>query len=213
MTELGTRKGKKPAEQPAAAPPRGKVPPRDEGRHGPEPRPVRDPGLPEPQGLYDPAKEKDACGVGFVADLKNRKSHAIVEQGLAILKNLAHRGAVGADPMMGDGCGILVQIPHRFFAEECAKLGIVLPEPGYYGIGHLFMPRDPEGCRSVEEIVNKAIADEGLVLLGWRDVPVDNSELGEAVKATEPIQKQIFIGRLKTVMDEDAFERRLFIAR
>jgi len=149
-----------------------------------EPTVVTDPGFPDPQGLYNPANEKDACGVGFIADMKNRKSHAIVEQGLAIMRNLAHRGAVGADPMMGDGCGILVQIPHGFFAEECARIGIDLPEPGHYGIGHLFMPRDPEGCRSVEEIVNKAIADEGLVLLGWRDVPVDNSELGEAVKAT-----------------------------
>src|SRR3954447_18668136 len=171
MTELGTTKGKKPAEEPAAAPPRRKVPPRDEGRQGPEPRPVRDPGLPEPQGLYDPAKEKDACGGGFVADLKNRQSHAIVEQGLAGLKNLAHRGAVGADPMMGDGCGILVQIPHRFFLEECASIGIALPEAGLYGVGQLFMPRDPEGFRIVEELIAKAIADEGLTLLGWRDVP------------------------------------------
>src|SRR3954465_2944898 len=178
-----------------------------------EPTVVTDPGFPDPQGLYNPANEKDACGVGFIADMKNRKSHAIVEQGLAILKNLAHRGAVGADPMMGDGCGILVQIPHSFFAEECAKLGMALPEPGHYGIGHLFMPRAPGGCRSVEEIVTKAGADEGLVLLGWRDVPVDNGDLGRSVKATEPVQKQIFIGRPKTVADEDAFERRLFIAR
>ena len=178
-----------------------------------EPLVVHDPGLPDRQGLYNPANEKDACGVGFIADMKNRKSHAIVEQGLAILKNLAHRGAVGADPMMGDGCGILVQIPHGFFAEECAKLGMALPEPGHYGIGHLFMPRDPDGCRIVEEIVTKAVADEGLVLLGWRDVPVDNRDLGRSVKATEPVQKQIFIGRPKAVADEDAFERRLFIAR
>src|SRR3712207_5865 len=123
---------------------------------------VRDPGLPAPQGLYDPAQEKDSCGVGFIADMKNRRSHAIVEQGLQILHNLDHRGAVGADPKMGDGCGILVQIPHRFFAAECAKLGIWLPEAGAYGVGHLFMPRDPEGFRLVEELVTKAIADEGL---------------------------------------------------
>src|SRR4051812_21946919 len=178
-----------------------------------EPLVVHDPGLPDRQGLYNPANEKDACGVGFIADMKNRKSHAIVEQGLAILKNLAHRGAVGADPMMGDGCGILVQIPHGFFAEECAKLGMALPEPGHYGIGHLFMPRDPDGCRIVEEIVTKAVADEGLVLLGWRDVPVDNGDLGRSVKATEPVQKQIFVGRPRAVADEDTFERRLFIAR
>jgi len=189
--------------------------PRPEGGRSDAAKPVvvTDPGLPARQGLYDPANEKDACGVGFIADMNNRKSHAIVEQGLAILRNLAHRGAVGADPKMGDGCGILVQIPHGFFVEECAKIGIALPEPGHYGIGHLFMPRDPEACRIIEEIVAKAITDEGLAFLGWRDVPVDNSDLGESVKATEPTQKQIFIGRPKTVGNEDIFERRLFIAR
>src|SRR4051794_9479319 len=132
MTEPGTMKGRKPAGAATATSPRDKAPPRDAGRQGVKPRPVRDPGLPEPQGLYDPAKEKDACGVGFIVDMKNVKSHGIVEQGLAILKNLAHRGAVGADPMMGDGCGILVQIPHEFFAAECAGIGIKLPQPGHY---------------------------------------------------------------------------------
>jgi glutamate synthase (NADPH/NADH) large chain len=173
---------------------------------------VRDPGLPERQGLYDPKNEKDACGVGFVVDMKNRKSHAIVEQGLSILRNLDHRGAVGADPKMGDGCGILVQIPHRFFAEECAARGITLPEPGRYGVGHLFMPPDEAGHALVVDVVEKAIADEGLVLLGWRDVPVDNGDLGDAVKATEPVHKQIFIGRPESI-DEDTFERRLFLVR
>src|SRR3954452_18918740 len=138
---------------------------------------VTDPGLPDPQGLYDPANEQDACCVGFIADMKNRKSHAIVEQGLAILRNLAHRGAVGADPMMGDGCGIMVQIPHGFFADECSRLGIALPEPGQYGVGHLFMPRDKDGRKIAQKIIEKAIKDEGLVLLGWRDVPVDSSTI------------------------------------
>src|SRR4051794_35343561 len=174
---------------------------------------VRDPGLPAPQGLYDPANEKDSCGVGFVADMKNRKTHAIVEQGLAILKNLDHRGAVGADPKMGDGCGILVQIPHRFFSAECAKLGFELPELGQYGVGHLFMPRDAEGCRLVEDIVGKAIADEGLHVLGWRDVPVDSRDLGESVKPTEPLHRQIFIGKGKGMDDQETFERRLFLVR
>jgi glutamate synthase (NADPH/NADH) large chain len=136
-----------------------------------------------------------------------------VEQGLAILKNLDHRGAVGADPKMGDGCGILVQIPHRFFAAECAKAGIWLPNAGEYGVGHLFMPQDPEGFRIVEEIVTKAIADEGLQLLGWREVPVDNTDLGTSVKATEPKHRQIFVGKGKGMDDQDAFERRLFLAR
>jgi glutamate synthase (NADPH/NADH) large chain len=187
----------------------GTVPRRDAGF---SPLVVRDPGLPAPQGAYDPARERDSCGVGFIADMKNRRSHAIVEQGLSILENLDHRGAVGADPKMGDGCGILVQVPHRFFAAECAKAGIWLPEAGEYGVGHLFMPQDPEGFRIVEEIVTKAIADEGLQLLGWREVPVDNTDLGVSVKATEPKHRQIFIGKMKD-MDQDAFERRLFLAR
>ena len=107
-----------------------------------DPQLGRDPHLPGPQGLYDPAKEHDACGVGFVADMKNRASHDIVSKGLRILMNHDHRGAVGADPKLGDGCGILTQIPHGFFAEECAKLGFNLPEPGDYGIGQFFMPSD-----------------------------------------------------------------------
>jgi len=174
---------------------------------------VRDPALPAAQGLYDPANEKDSCGVGFIADMKNRKSHTIVEQGLAILRNLDHRGAVGADPKLGDGCGILVQIPHKFFAAECAKLGIWLPEPGQYGVGHLFMPRDPDGFKIVEEIVTRVVAEEGLSLLGWREVPVDSSDLGETVKATEPLHRQIFIGKGKATDDQETFERRLFLAR
>ena len=174
---------------------------------------VRDPGLPAAQGLYNPANEQDSCGVGFIADMKNRRSHDIVEQGLSILHNLDHRGAVGADPKMGDGCGILVQIPHKFFAAECAKVGIWLPEEGQYGVGHLFMPRDPEGFRLVEEIVTKAITDEGLQVLGWREVPVDSSDLGESVKATEPQHRQLFIGKGKGMDDQETFERRLFIAR
>src|SRR5215210_2973540 len=216
MTELGTKKAKRPLgggadsvisrESTSPAP-------REKSGESARKRPVRDPGLPEPQGLYHPKNEKDSCGVGFIADMKNVKSHGIVEQGLSILKNLAHRGAVGADPMMGDGCGILVQIPHRFFAEECAAIGIALPEPGQYGLGHLFMPRDKDGRKVAQKIIEKAIKDEGLTLLGWRDVPVDNTELGQSVKATEPVHKQIFIASPKPFADVDAFERRLFIVR
>ncbi|MBZ6077380.1 glutamate synthase large subunit [Microvirga puerhi] len=172
-----------------------------------------DPSLPARQGLYDPANEKDSCGVGFIADMKNRRSHAIVEQGLQILLNLDHRGAVGADPKTGDGCGILVQVPHKFFAAECAKLGIWLPEAGEYGVGHLFMPRDPDGHKLVEEIVTKAIIDEGLQVLGWRDVPVDSGDLGESVKSSEPLHRQIFVGKGKGMDDPETFERRLFLAR
>ncbi|MDJ1158312.1 glutamate synthase large subunit [Chelatococcus sp. SYSU_G07232] len=175
--------------------------------------PAVDPGLPAAQGLYDPAHEHDSCGVGFVADMKNRKSHAIVEHGLSILKNLDHRGAVGADPKAGDGCGMLVQIPHRFFKEECAKLGIDLPEPGHYAVGHLFMPRDQEGFRIATETIERVIAAEGQVLLGWRDVPVDPSGLGDSVKPTEPQHRQIFIARGEGIETQEEFERRLFILR
>ena len=171
------------------------------------------PGMPEKQGLYDPANEHDSCGVGFVVDMKNRRTHKIVEQGLLILKNLDHRGAVGADPKLGDGCGILVQIPHRFFKEELLKQGINLPEPGQYGIGHCFMPRDDSGRREAAEIIEKAVTEEGLVFLGWRRVPVNNSDLGETVKVVEPVQRQIIIGRPEGIADEETFERRLLIVR
>jgi glutamate synthase (NADPH/NADH) large chain len=170
-------------------------------------------GLPAAEGMYDPRLEKDSCGVGFVADMKNVKSHTIVAQGLKILENLEHRGAVGADPKAGDGCGMLVQIPHRFFAEECAKLGYELPAPGEYAILQLFLPRDKEGRKIVQKIVDKTIKAEGQKLLGWRDVPVDNSDLGTSVLPTEPVHRQVFIGRGEGIADQDEFERRLFILR
>jgi glutamate synthase (NADPH/NADH) large chain len=175
--------------------------------------PGADPALPRAVGLYDPANEHDSCGVGFVADLHNRKSHAILEKGLQILVNLDHRGATGADETLGDGCGVLTQIPHTFFAQECAKLGFTLPAPGEYAIGQFFMPRDAATRERVEKIVEEAIADEGQKLIGWRDVPVDNSTLGSRVKAVEPVHKQVFIGRGVGAESEDSFERRVFLIR
>jgi glutamate synthase (NADPH/NADH) large chain len=175
--------------------------------------PMVDPALPPAQGLYDPAYEHDSCGVGFVADLQNRKSHDILVKGLQILANLDHRGATGADANLGDGCGTLVQIPHRFFAEECAKLGMNLPPAGHYAIGQFFMPRDEKARRACEIILEDSVAEEGQVLIGWRETPVDNSDLGEAVKAVEPAQRQLFIGRGAGVVDEEDFERKLFILR
>jgi len=172
-----------------------------------------DPALPRAVGLYDPAKEHDSCGVGFVADLHNRKSHAILEKGLQILVNLDHRGATGADETLGDGCGVLTQIPHGFFAEECAGLGFTLPEPGHYAIGQFFMPRDTATRTQVEKIVEDAIAAEGQKLLGWRDVPVNNQTLGPRVKAVEPVHRQVFIGRGVGADNEDAFERKVFLIR
>ncbi|MGH2342740.1 glutamate synthase large subunit [Segnochrobactraceae bacterium EtOH-i3] len=166
-------------------------------------------------GLYRPDQERDACGVGFVADMKGRRTHSIIEMGLHILENLEHRGAVGADPLMGDGAGLLAQIPHRFFKEECAKLGFDLPEPGEYAVGFFFMPQDDTARKHFEEVIERVITDEGQVLLGWRDVPVDNSSLSKApdIVATEPVHRQIFIGRGTGLTDQDAFERRLFILR
>ena len=175
--------------------------------------PGADPFAPPAQGLYHPAKEHDSCGVGFVADMKNRKSHDILEKGLQILVNLDHRGAVGADPALGDGCGVLTQIPHEFFAPECARLGFNLPGPGSYAIGQFFMPRDETARQEVRDLVEEVVAAEGQSVLGWRNVPVDNSCLGERVKASEPVMQQIFIGRATNVATEEDFERRLFILR
>ncbi|MCJ2051430.1 glutamate synthase large subunit [Methylobacterium sp. J-070] len=182
-------------------------------RGGAAPLVVRDPALPDAQGAYDPAHERDACGVGFIADMHDRRTHAIVEQGLKILENLDHRGAVGADPKMGDGCGILTQIPHGFFADECSRLGFELPPAGEYAIGQFFMPKAEEPRAIIQEIVESVLASEGLPLLGWRDVPVDPEDLGVAVKATEPHHRQVFIGRPGSVADQDAFERRVYVAR
>ncbi|MCG5245448.1 glutamate synthase large subunit [Methylorubrum extorquens] len=182
-------------------------------RAGATPLILRDPGLPAAEGAYNPAHERDACGVGFVADMHDRRSHAIVQQGLKILENIDHRGAVGADPTMGDGCGILTQIPHGFFSEECSRLGFELPPAGQYAIGQFFLPKAEEARASIEAIVEKTLSDEGLPLLGWRDVPVDSADLGKAVKETEPHHRQVFIGCPASVADQDAFERRVYIAR
>ncbi len=169
--------------------------------------------LPAVQGLYDPALGKGSCGVGFIADIKGRKSHKIVEDALSILCNLEHRGAVGADPRAGDGAGILVQIPHAFFSAAAEKNGFRLPAPGEYAVGALFMPRDPDWRQVIRDIYAEVVKREGMTLLGWRDVPIDNSTLGESVKPTEPVHQQVFIGRGKKIQDETEFERRLYILR
>ena len=165
------------------------------------------------EGLYDPAFEKDACGVGFIVDLKGRKTHQLVQDALAILENLEHRGAVGADPLAGDGAGILVQIPHDFFKAETAALGFKLPDPGEYAVGQLFMPRDAKLRRYCEDAIERTIKAEGLACLGWRDVPVSNKELSSTVIQTEPFHRQVFIGRGKTIKDETVFERKLYLLR
>ncbi len=168
------------------------------------------------EGLYDPAHEHDACGVGFVAHIKNRKSHAIVAQGLQILKNLEHRGATGYDPLLGDGAGILIQIPDAFLRAEMAAQGVELPPAGEYGVGMLFLPNNAESRRACEAAIERTIRYEGQKLLGWRDVPVDNRGLAQAARDLEPVMRQVFIGRgtgSADVKDADAFERKLFVIR
>ena len=170
--------------------------------------------LPQKQGLYDPKNEHDACGVGFVAHVKGTKSHDIVTQGLEILKNLDHRGAVGADPLQGDGAGILIQIPDALYREEFAARDVKLPAAGEYGVGMVFMPKEIASRLACEEEIERAIRSEGQVLLGWRDVPVNpDMPMSPTVKAKEPVIRQVFIGRGPDIMVTDALERRLYVIR
>jgi glutamate synthase (NADPH) large chain len=165
-------------------------------------------------GLYDPAQEHDACGVGFVAHIKGEKSHAIVEQGLKILENLDHRGAVGADKLMGDGAGILIQLPDLLYRQEMAAQGVELPPPGEYGVGMIFLPKEHASRLACEQEMERAIKAEGQVLLGWRDVPVNRDmPMSPTVRAKEPILRQVFIGRGNDVIVQDALERKLYVIR
>ena len=151
-------------------------------------------GLPVEQGLYDPANEHDACGFGFIANIHNEPKHEIVHQALEIVHNLDHRGAIGADPLAGDGAGILIQIPDEFMRKDFATRGITLPAVGDYAVGMVFLPNDPTKCDLAAGAIEKAIDQEGQVLIGWRDVPVDNSVLGESVKENAVI-RQVLIQR------------------
>jgi glutamate synthase domain-containing protein 2/glutamate synthase domain-containing protein 1/glutamate synthase domain-containing protein 3 len=165
-------------------------------------------------GLYDPANEHDACGVGFVAHIKGRRSHAIVEQGLRILENLDHRGAVGADKLMGDGTGVLIQLPDEFYRCEMAVQGVELPPPGEYGVGMIFLPKEHASRLACQQELERAVRAEGQVLLGWRDVPVDREmPMSPAVRAKEPVIRQIFIGRGADVIVPDSLERKLYVIR
>ena len=170
------------------------------------------PGLPERQGLYSPEQEHDACGVGFIAHIKGKQSHAIVEQGLQILRNLTHRGAVGADPLAGDGAGILIQMPDAFLRREFAKQNIQLPKSGDYALGMLFLPRAAQTRAACEQILEAVVKEEGQTFVGWRDVPTDNTRLGKGVQAVEPVVRQVCIGR-GTSTPAKAFERKLFVIR
>ncbi len=169
--------------------------------------------LPERQGLYDPRFEHDSCGVGFVCDIKGSKSHDIVTKGILALEHLMHRGATGSDPKTGDGAGILIQVPHEFLLKECSKTGIRLPKSGDYGVGLVFLPAEDKDRRSCEDNLKKIAEEEGLVFLGWREVPVDDSAIGKTARESQPAIKQVFIGRPASLAGELAFERKLYIVR
>ena len=170
-------------------------------------------GFPEPQGLYDPRNEHDACGVGFVAHIKGVQSHAIISQALEILKNLDHRGAVGADPLLGDGAGILIQIPDRLFRSWADGAGITLPQPGDYAVAMCFLPQDEAARDMVVATLEKFITKEGQTVLGWRDVPVNLDGLGKTVLESMPVIRQCFVGRGESCADEAAFERKILAIR
>lgn len=169
-------------------------------------------GLPPKQGMYDPSFERDACGIGFVANIKGVKSNEILHQALTILVNLDHRGGQGAETNTGDGAGILMQIPHNFFEKECAKLGFNLPGPGKYGVGMLFMPGDTAKHAGCKKILEQVIEEEGQNFLGWREVPVDNSMIGYSAKSAQPYILQLFIGSNLELNEQD-FERKLYVIR
>ncbi|WP_313623936.1 glutamate synthase-related protein [Achromobacter sp.] len=171
-------------------------------------------GLPAAQGLYNPKNEHDACGVGFVAHIKGKKSHAIIQQGLKILENLDHRGAVGADKLMGDGAGILIQIPDTLYRDELSQQGIILPPPGEYGVAMVFLPKETASRLACEQELERSVRAEGQVVLGWRDVPVDvDMPMSPTVRDCEPVIRQLFIGRGADVMVPDALERKLYVIR
>jgi glutamate synthase (NADPH) large chain len=169
-------------------------------------------GRPQAQGLYDPQHEHDGCGIGFVASIAGCKSHDIVLKGIQILENLVHRGACGCDPQTGDGAGILIQIPHAFFEEECASLGFALPAAGAYGVGMVFLPVDPHQRILCEGVLEKIITEEGLTVLGWRDTPINGNMIGRVARNTQPYIEQIFVSGPPD-LDQDALERKLYVVR
>jgi glutamate synthase (NADPH/NADH) large chain len=168
-------------------------------------------GLPRAQGLYSPEYEHDACGVGFVANIDGAPSHSIIERGIEVLKNLMHRGALGADMQTGDGAGLLFQLPDEFLRRECGSLGFELPLPGAYGVGMLFLPQDAGARDACRQIVEETVADEGIALLGWREVPVDGRVLGDQARREQPVIEQCFLGA--DSLSGAALERRLYVVR
>src|SRR5262245_5942855 len=178
-----------------------------------------EPGCPSPQGLYDPSFEHDACGVGFVVNVKGVRSHSIVRQALHVLINLLHRGACGCEVNTGDGAGILIQIPDKFLRKETRRLGIALPPAGEYGVGSVFLPRDASARATIEALIETIVREEGQTVVGWRDLPTDDRLVGASAAAVEPYFKQIFIGKGRSRTTADAagprlaFERKRYVIR
>src|SRR6266480_4922633 len=170
-------------------------------------------GPPPKQGLYDPWFEHEACGVGFVVNVKGKKSHQIIQQALQVLRNLDHRGACGCEANTGDGAGILIQMPHAFLQKQCERSGFKLPKAGQYGAGLVFLPQDPPERQRCERAFEKIVKEEGLKIIGWRTVPTNNSSLGATAKASEPFVRQVFIARGRALKDDMAFERKLYVIR
>ncbi|MDX6558957.1 MAG: glutamate synthase large chain, partial [Blastocatellia bacterium] len=173
---------------------------------------------PRKQGLYDPLNEHESCGLGFVVDVKGRRSRRIVEQAIQVLLNLEHRGACGCEPNTGDGAGILLQIPHRFFARECENRKFKLPPAGQYAVGMVFLPKNGASRRECERLFERIVKEEGQRVLGWRTVRTNDAGLGPTARASKPVVRQIFIAAEKggppTKLSKDlAFERKLYVIR
>src|SRR3989442_1117774 len=168
---------------------------------------------PRPRWLLDPRTERDACGVGFVVNVKGERSHDIIEKGLTVLQNLTHRGACGCDPLTGDGAGILVQVPDAFLRRECAADGIAVPAPGTYGVGMVFLPEEAGQASACVALLEKVVAEEGQVLLGWRRVPVDTAAPGPLARTVLPQIQQVFVGAAGDASNQDALERKLYVIR
>ena len=170
-------------------------------------------GYPNKQGLYDPAYERDSCGVGFVVNIKGAKSHEVIKQGLTVLNNLSHRGAQGADPKTGDGAGVLIQLPHEFFKAELRKTKIDLPEAGAYAVGMVFLPASPKGREFCVSLFERFTQEEDLKILAWRDVPVESRHIGHTAQEVEPLVKQVFLLKPSSVKDAASFECKLYLLR
>src|ERR1041385_6867344 len=170
-------------------------------------------GPPAAQGLYDPRFEHEACGVGFVVNIKGHKSHSIIQQALEVLLNLDHRGACGCEANTGDGAGILIQPPHQFLKLVAREGRVSLPSQGEYGIGMIFLPRNRAQRAECEKIFAGIVAEEGQRVLGWRTIPTNNASLGKTARASEPVMRQILIGRNRKLTDDMAFERKLYVIR